>query len=67
MNSEIFIPMPETKIKLYIRNMHMFNKDILFNILKKIDLNKTTFTADEIMALYGLVRNQYIYITDHDY
>lgn len=66
MNSEIFIP-AETKIKLYVQNMYMFDKDTLFNILKKIDLNKTIFTADEIMTLYGLVRNQYIYITGHDY
>ena len=37
MSFETFIPIPDTKIKLYVRNVHMFDPHILCSVLKKID------------------------------
>ena len=67
MSFETFMPLPDTKIKLYVKNVHMFDPHILCNVLKKIDQNEAIFTVEELEAIYGLIRNQYINITDHDY
>lgn len=57
---------PKVTIRLYVRNIHMFNKELLSNVIKKIDSDEFNFTPDEKIALYGLLRNQYIYTTGHD-
>ena len=63
MSSEIA---PKVVIRLYVRNVHMFDEELLSNVIKKIDSDKFNFTPDEKIALYGLLRNQYIYTTGHD-
>lgn len=57
---------PVITIRLYVRNVHMFDKELLSNVIKKIDSDEFNFTSDEKIALYGLLRNQYIYTTGHD-
>jgi len=63
MTSEIT---PVISMRLYVRNKHMFDKELLSNVIKKIDSDEFNFTQDEAMAIYGLLRNQYIYTTGHD-
>lgn len=63
MTSEIT---PVIAMRMYVRNKHMFDKELLSNVIKKIDSDEFNFTQDETMAIYGLLRNQYIHIAGHD-
>ena len=57
---------PTVEMRLYVRNVHMFDEKLLSNVIKKIDSDDFNFTSEEKMALYGLLRNQYIRTTGHD-
>lgn len=67
MNKVNSIP-EEQHIFLFVNNKHMFDADILLRIIYKMEeSSELSLTGEEFSTIYGLVRNQYIHITGHDF